>query len=185
MKEPWKSTGMWLALVASIFTLWQGVMPLIPFPSPLFEALSYVVLVGVSVVVAWNLCVSVCREVPAVYQRLYRRTKRGRFIALQIQVRSMMIDLPHRDDLWVQFRTADQQRLLALLVELDKLGIAPPIKVPQGHARSDESRLGRVHTKHAAVCTCSGSMLWPPQDVSWGMGRSGSRIDIINEFNKL
>lgn len=26
-------------------------------------------------------------------------------------------------------------------MELDKLGIAPPIKVPQGHARSDESRL--------------------------------------------
>ena len=45
--------------------------------------------------------------------------------------------------------------------------------------------LGRVHTKHAAVCTCSGSMLWPPQDVSWGMCRSGSGIGIINEFNKL
>ncbi len=116
-------------------------MPLIPFPSPFFEALSYVVLVGVSVVVAWNLCVSVCREVPAVYQRLYRRTKRGRFAALQRPVESMMRELPRRDELWVKFSIENQQRLRALLVKLDQLGIAPPIKAPQGPARSDESIL--------------------------------------------
>ena len=141
MKESWKNIGLWLGLAASSIAIWERVVPLITFPSPLVETLLYAALVGIIVWAAWNLFVSVCQGVPAVYQWLYSRTKHGRFAALRRPVESMMRELPHRDGIWVNFSIADQQRLHALLVELDQLGIALPIKVPQGHDRFDESRL--------------------------------------------
>ena len=141
MKESWKSIGLWLGLIASSIAIWEKVVPLITFPSPLVEPLLYAALVGIIAWAAWNFCVSVCQGVPTVYQWLYSRTERGRFAALRKPVESMMRALPHRDALWATFRISDQQRLLALLVELDQLGIAPPIEFPQGHARADESIL--------------------------------------------
>lgn len=154
MKKFWDNIGRWLGLAASSLTLLEKAMPLITFPSPLVEALAYVVLVGVIVWVGCKFFIGVCREVPAVYQWLYRRTKRARFVALRMQVEIMINDLPARDKLRNVFRLTDQHRLLALVVELEQLGIAPPIEVPQGHARSHEmlqyyealrAYLGRVH----------------------------------------
>ena len=141
MKESWKSIGLWLGLIASSIAIWEKFVPLITFPSPLFEAFLYAVVVGFITWTAWKFCVSVCQGVPTVYQWFYSRTKRGRFAALQRPVESMMRELPRRDELWVKFPIANQQRLRALLAKLDQLGIAPPIKAPQGPARSDESIL--------------------------------------------
>ena len=133
MKEFWKNTVLWIGLATGSLALLEKAMPLITFPSPFVEALAYVVLVGVGC----NFFIGVCREVPAVYQWLYRRTKRGRFVALRNQVEKMIIDLPARNKIWSVFNLADQHRLVALVVELEQIiGIALPIEVPQGHAYS-------------------------------------------------
>ena len=80
MKEFWKNIGLWLGLIASSIAIWAKVVPLITFPSPLVEALLYAALVGVIYVGQLGIfCVSVCQRVPAVWQWLYSRTKRGRF----------------------------------------------------------------------------------------------------------
>ena len=135
MKEFWKNIGLWLGLIASSIAIWAKVVPLITFPSPLVEALLYAALVGVITWAAWHFCVSVCQRVPAVWQWLYSRTKRGRFAALRRPVESMMNEL----HFWENLRVVDPQQLIALSVELDQLGIALPIEAPQGYACSDES----------------------------------------------
>ena len=141
MNKFWKTIGLWLGLATGSIAIWEKAVPLITFPSPLAEALAYAVLVSVLVWVGCNFCIGVCREVPAVYQRLYRRTKRARFVALLSRVESMIRDLPTRDKYQHVFRLPDQHRLAALVVELEQLGIAPAIEAPQGHARSYERLL--------------------------------------------
>lgn len=128
MKEFWKTIGRWLGLAASSIAIWKEVVPLVTFPSPLVEALLYAALVGIFVWAAWNLCVSVCRGVPAVWHWLYSRTKRGRFAALRSPVESMIRELPGAGS--TAFSMSGQHRLTVLTVELYQLGIAPPIEVP-------------------------------------------------------
>ena len=123
--------GWWLGVAASVLTIWKTAMPLITFPSPLMEALAYAILVGVLAYSGWNLCVGVWRGVLAACWWLYNHTKRGRFVALRNQVETMMIALPSRGNLYNNFGLPDQHKLVALIVELNYLGITPPPDVPQ------------------------------------------------------